>query len=74
MSQSFLMQSRLHVINFSLDKILKIIRSFDVNKAHGHDDILIQMIKIFEKSLVRPLPLLSERYYTTLTFLKYEKN
>ena len=74
MSQRFLMQSRLHVINFSLDEILKIIRSFDVNKAHGHDDVLIKMIRIFEKSLVKPLPLLFEKCYTTLTFLKYEKN
>ena len=30
-------------------------RWLDVNKAHGHDDISIRMIKICDNSLVRPL-------------------
>ena len=31
------------------------IRSPDVNKAHGHDDVSIRMIKICDNSLVRPV-------------------
>ena len=34
-SQRFLSLSRLHPLSFSLDEILKTIRSFDVNKPHG---------------------------------------
>ena len=41
-------------MDFSFEEISKIIRSPDVNKAHGHDDISIRMIKICDNSLVRP--------------------
>ena len=44
-SQRFLARSRLHPFKFSLDEIPKIIRSPDVNKAHGHDDISVAMTK-----------------------------
>ena len=36
--------SKLSVINFTDDDILKI-RSLNINKAHGHDDISIRMVK-----------------------------
>ena len=65
-SQHVLTQSKLHPINFSFEEISKIIRSLDVNKAHGHDDIS-RMIKICDDSLVRPLSLL-------VIFLNHEKN
>ena len=39
-------------------KILKIIRALNINKAHGYDDISIRMIKIRDKSLLKPLILL----------------
>ena len=42
-------------INFSTDDILKIIRNYDLNKAHGHDMISIQMIKICDTSICTPL-------------------
>ena len=35
-SQRFLTQSRLHSFDCSLGEVLKIIRAFEVNKAHGH--------------------------------------
>ena len=44
-SQRFLARSRLHPFKFSLDEIPKIIRSPDVNKAHGHDNISVAMTK-----------------------------
>ena len=37
------------------EKILRIIRSLDSNKAHGCDDISVAMIKICDKCLVEPL-------------------
>ena len=37
-------------INLNDDNILKIIRSLNIDKAHGHDDILIRKIKICDKA------------------------
>ena len=37
---------------------LKIIRSLSVNKAHGHDGILVRMIKICDESLAQQLSLI----------------
>ena len=36
-------------------KILTLIRSLDVNKANGWDDVSVHMVKICEESLVKPL-------------------
>ena len=69
----FLTQSRLNSINFNEDKILKIIRVRNIHKAHGHDNISIRMIKICDKSLLKPLILLFEiqlNYPAILTFGK----
>ena len=59
-NQMFLTQARLGSLDFNEGEILKIIRPLNVNKAHGHDDISIRMIKICEKSLLKPLIILSE--------------
>ena len=56
----FLTQSRLNSINFNEDEILKIIRALNIHKAHGHDGISIRIIKICDKSLLKPLILLFE--------------
>ena len=37
---------RLTTIKFNKDDILKIFRNLNVNKAHGHDNISIWMLKI----------------------------
>ena len=60
LNQMFLMQSRLNCVDFNGDEILKIVRALNIHKAHGHDDISIRMIKICDKSLVKPLILLFE--------------
>ena len=59
-NQMFLTQSRLIYIDFNEDEILKIIKALNIHKAHGHDDISIRMIKICDKSLLKPLILLFE--------------
>ena len=59
-NQMFLTQSRLNFINFNEDEILKVIRALSIHKAHGHDDISIRMIKICDKSLLKPLIILFE--------------
>ena len=57
-NQMFLTQARLNFINLNEDEILKVIRALNIHKAHGHDDISIRMIKICDKSLLKPLIIL----------------
>ena len=40
------------------DNILKIVRALNINKAHGHDEISVRMIKICDEALVKPLSLI----------------
>ena len=44
--------------NFADDEILKIIRALDINKAHGHDEISVRMIKICDDAIIEPLSLI----------------
>ena len=53
-NQTFLTQSWLTSLDFDEEEILKIIRALIIHKAHGHDDISIRMIKICDKSLLKP--------------------
>ena len=57
-NQIFLTGLQLSSLDFNEDKILKIIRALNIHKAHGHDNIFIRMIKICDKSLLKPLIIL----------------
>ena len=59
-NQIFLTQSRICTLDFNEEELMKIIRNLKVHKAHGHDDISIRMIKICDKSILKPLILLFE--------------
>ena len=48
-------ESSLSAIPFNNDDILKIIRYLNSNKVHGHDNVSIRMIKIFDKTIVKPI-------------------
>ena len=54
-NQIFFTQSRIGSLDFNEGEILQIIRALNINKVHGHDDISIRMIKICERSLLKPL-------------------
>ena len=54
-NQMFLTQSSLGTLDFDENEILKIIRTLNIHKAHGHDDISIRMIQICERTLLKPL-------------------
>ena len=54
-NQIFLIQSRLGSLDFNEGELLQIIRALNINKTHGHDDIFIRMIKMCDKSLLKPL-------------------
>ena len=62
------LKSKLSVINFTDDDILKIIRSLNINKAHGHDDISVRMIKICDKAILEPLSIIYKNCIDTGIF------
>ena len=59
-NQIFLTHARLRTLDFNEEEILKVIRNLNINKAHGHDEISIRMIKICDTSLIKPLVMLFE--------------
>ena len=44
----------LYSVKFSTEDMLQIITNLDSNKAHGHDEITIRMLKICGSSVCRP--------------------
>ena len=51
-------ETRLISIIFSNNDILKIIGSLDINKAHGHDDVSVRMVKICDDAIKKPLSII----------------
>ena len=60
--------NRLTSIVFNDESILKIIRALDVNKAHGHDDMSIRMIKLCDKSIIPAISLIYKNCINSGTF------
>ena len=56
----------LYAINFTNDDIFKIIRSFNINKAH--DDISVAIIKICDKAILEPLSIIYKNCIDTGIF------
>ena len=54
-NQIFWTQSELGSSDFNEGELLQIISAININKAHGHCDISIRMIKICDKALLEPL-------------------
>ena len=51
-------EDRLTSINLSDNDTLKIIRSLDINKTHGHDDIFVRMVKVYDDAMKKPLSII----------------
>ena len=64
----YLTQSRLSSITFSKDDIAKMIQNLDPNKAHGHDQISIRMLKLCSTSICKPLEIIFNQCLETSTF------
>ena len=65
-------ESSLSAIHLNNDDILKIIRSLNINKVHGHDNIsigIIKMIKICNKAIVKPLSIIYQNCIDSGIFL-----
>ena len=53
-----LTDNRLSCLSFSHDKIAKVIQNLDPNKAHGHDNICIRMLKVRSPSIYKSLEII----------------
>ena len=53
-----LINKSLDIANFSTDDISKSINNLDPNKAHGHDMLSIEMIKLYGNSIWKPLSII----------------
>ena len=65
----YVTDKRSHTINFRADNIEKIIVSLNPNKAHGHDNISIRMLKICGNTICKPVELIFKQALATGVFL-----
>ena len=47
-------ENRLSTISFKDEDVLKITKSLNINKAHGHNDISIRLLQICGAAVVEP--------------------
>ena len=64
----YLTDNQLSYASFSRDKIAKVIQNLDPNKAHGHDNISIRMLKVCGPSIYKPLEIISNQFIETSVF------
>ena len=56
------------ISNFDKKKLLKIIQSLDVNKAHGYDSISLRMLKLNSSSIIKRLSIIFQNCLKSSTF------
>ena len=59
---------KLSSFNISSEVIFQLIKNLDPNKAHGHDEISVKMLKLLTPSICKPLTLLFENCLTSGEF------
>ena len=64
----YLTDNRLSFVSFSHDKIAKVIQNLDPNKAHGHDNITIHMLKVCGPSIYKHLEIVFNQFIETSVF------
>ena len=67
---TFAIEQKLSTLEFCIDDIVKIIKLLDPNKAHGHDEISIRMIKLGATSIAKPLSILFRNCFENQCFPK----
>ena len=59
---------KLSSFNIEDEDIYKIIKTLDINKTHGHDEVSIRMLKLCDKSIVKPLSIIFNNCKLKKTF------
>ena len=60
MTLNNLTDDKLSSFNVSSEDIFQLLKNLDSNKAHGHDEISVKMLKLCALSICKPLTLLFE--------------
>ena len=68
-----LTEDNLSSFNISSEVIFQLIKNVDPNKAHGHDEIFVKMLKLCAPTICKPLTLLFENCLTSGSFLNVWK-
>ena len=66
-------EERIHSITFSESDVIKIIRALHVNKAHGHDNGSVRMIKLCTSSVAHSLTSIFQNSRAAGTFVTKQK-
>ena len=66
--KTFITGNKLSSLQFEDNDIIKIIRSLDICKAHGHDDILVRMLKLCELAVAKSLSVIFRNCVNQCTF------
>ena len=61
-------EERIQSITLSESDVIKVIRTLDVNKAHGQDNISVRMINLCTNSVAHPLTLIFQNSMAAGTF------
>ena len=63
-----MIEELIYSITFNESDVIEIIRPLEVNKAHGHDNILVRMIKFCTNSVAHSLTLTFQNSLAAGTF------
>ena len=67
-NQPYKTNTKLSLIKFMNKKIINIIRSLNEDETHGHDNVSIRIIKIFDTVIVEPLSIIFNNCINQSTF------
>ena len=67
-NQTYVTNTKFSSVKFEDTEIINIIRSLNVSKAYGHDDISIRMLQICDSAIVKPLSIIFNNCITQSIF------
>ena len=57
-NQTYITETKLSSFDIQDKDIYKTIKTLDVNKTHGHNEMSIRMLKLCDESIVKPLSII----------------
>ena len=57
-NQTYITETKLSCFDIQDKDIYKTIKTLDVNKTHGHNEMSIRMLKLCDESIVKPLSII----------------
>ena len=73
-NQTFITETKLSSFDIEDEDIYKIIKTLHINKAHGYDKVSIRMLKLCDKSIVKPPPIIFKNCKLIILFKYIDEN